>query len=418
MPDTCRKEIVRDMILMRGNTNRWSGSDVWLMTGFTLLALLVFLPAAAAGADCSDVNGSPVVDFTYATVPAETVPIMVNFYSTSDGGRNSKGGLTDPVESYLWKFGDGDTSEETNPMHTYFMSSARQQAPHKPFEVTLTVRTECGRSNATTKNVSVYCLDQKAGFTIVQPVEEGPFTAPVALYIKDTSLHTDEVTRYHYTIWDSGMTRLFKESTEKDPVFIISNGGSFVIRQEVFKSCNNPPYQNTEMKKNIEVTGSASSDKIPMETIPFTVTVTETSATATQVAAPATTVFVSTPTAPAQVPGGVSPGTGTLSVATSPAGAQVFVNDVLLGLSPATIPGLSAGSYNLRLEKSGYRKKTVPVVIGDRMITEYSTTLEAESGVMGIVPIIAAVLVIAAGAGVVYRYRKKKRPKIVDWNNP
>ena len=79
-------------------------------------------------------------------------------------------------------------------------------------------------------------------------------------------------------------------------------------------------------------------------------------------------------------------------------------------LSPATITGLSAGSYNLRLEKSGYRKKTVPVDIGDGMITEYSTTLEAESGGMGIVPIIAAVLVIAAGAGAVYWYRKKKKP--------
>ncbi|MFA5268995.1 MAG: PEGA domain-containing protein [Methanoregula sp.] len=403
---------------MRCNANRIPDSYVFIITGFTLLALLMLMPAAVAGVDCSDVNGSPVVDFTYATVPAETVPIMVNFYSTSDGGRTSKGTLTDPVESYLWKFGDGDTSEEANPMHTYFMSSARQQAAHKPFGVTLTVKTECGRSNTTTKNVSVYCLDQTAGFTIVQPVEEGPYTAPVALYIKDTSLHTDDVTRYHYTIWDSGMTRLFKESTEKDPTFIIRNGGSYVIRQEVFKTCNNPPTQNTEMKKNIEVTGSASSDAVPMETIPFTTTVTETSATATLAAAPSTTVSTSTTTAPAQIPVEASPGTGTLSVTTSPAGAQVFVNDALLGLSPATITGLSVGSYNLRLEKSGYRKKTVPIIIGDRMITDYSTTLEAESGGMGIVPIIAAVLVIAAGAGAVYWYRKKKRPKIVDWNNP
>jgi hypothetical protein len=105
-------------------------------------------------------------------------------------------------------------------------------------------------------------------------------------------------------------------------------------------------------------------------------------------------------------------------VVTSPAGAQVFVNDALLGVSPATITGLSVGSYNLRLEKNGYRKKTVPVVIGDRMITEYSTTLETESGGPGIVPIIAALLVIAAGAGAVYWYRKKKRPVKVDWNNP
>jgi PKD repeat protein len=385
----------------------------------TFLTMLILLPAAATGADCSNVTVSPVVDFTYAAVPAESAPIMVNFYSTSDGGRNNKGVLTDPVESYAWKFGDGDVSEETNPMHTYAMSSARYQAADKPFAVTLTVKTGCGRSNSTTKNVSVYCLSQKAGFTIVQPVGEGPYTAPAALYLKDTSLHVaDEVTTWHYTLWDSGMTRLFKESTEKDPAFIIRNGGSYVIRQEVFKGCSNPPALNTEMKKNIQVTGSAASDAIPMETIPFTTTVTEYPAPAAQVATSVPAASASPTTAPALLPAGASPGTGTLSVVTSPAGAQVFVNDVLLGSSPATIPELKAGSYNLRLEKSGYRTKTVRVDIGEGKTTEYSTVLEAESGGPGIVPILAAVIIIAAGAGPAYWYVKKKKPVKQDWNNP
>ena len=88
------------------------------------------------------------------------------------------------------------------------------------------------------------------------------------------------------------------------------------------------------MKKNIEVTGSASSDAIPMETIPFTTTVPENSATATQVATPAPAASASPTTAPALLPAEASPGTGTLSVVTSPAGAQVFVNDVLLGSKP------------------------------------------------------------------------------------
>jgi PKD repeat protein len=341
---------------------------------------------------------------------------MMNFYSASDGGRNDKGVLVDPVESYAWKFGDGDVSEETNPMHTYAMSSARYEAADKPFAVTLTVKTGCGRSNTTTKNVSVYCLSQKASFTIIQPVGEGPYTAPVALYLKDTSLHVaDEVTTYHYTLWDAGMTRLFKESAEKDPAFIIRNGGSYVIRQEVFKGCSNPLSSDMEMKKNIEVTESAASDAIPMETIPFTTTVTEHSATATLVA---TSVPVTT--APAMLPEEAPPGTGTLSVVTSPAGAQVFVNDVLLGSSPVTIPGLKAGSYSLRLEKSGYPKKTVRVEIGEGKTTEYSAALETESGGPGIVPVLAAVIIIAAGAGAAYWYVKKKKPvkSGVDWNNP
>jgi len=392
-----------------------TGNKTVHLLALTCFALLVLLPAAMAAVDCSDVDVdvSPVADFKYEIVPAETAPIMVNFYSTSDGGRDTKGGLTDPVKSYAWSFGDGDSSEETNPMHTFAMSSARYQAAGKPFGVTLSVKTRCGRSNTTTKNVSVYCLSQKAGFTVVQPVGEGPYAAPVALYLQDTSLHVaDGVTTYHYTLWDSGMTRLFKESSEKDPVFVITNGGRYIIRQEVFKGCSNPAIPNTEMKKNIDVTGSASSDAIPMETIPFTTTVPEYSAPATQVAPSA-----SRTTAPAPPVAGASPGTGTLSVDTSPAGAQVVVDDVLLGLSPATIPDLAAGPHTLRIEKSGYRKKTISFTIWEGEMTVYSGTLDAESG--GIVPVLAAVIIIAAGAGAVYWYRKKKPVKPgVDWNNP
>jgi hypothetical protein len=399
---------------MTGNT------IVWLAVLACLLSLL-FVPSSVAGADCSNVTASPVVDFTAATVPAETAPIMVNFYSTSDGGRNDKGVLVDPVESSAWKFGDGDVSDETNPMHTYAMSSARYESADKPFAVTLTVKTVCGRSNATTKNVSVYCLGQKAGFTIVQPVGEGPYTAPVALYLKDTSLHVaDEVTTWHYTLWDAGMTRLFRESSEKDPAFIIRNRGSYVIRQEVFKGCSNPPSTDTEMKMNIEVTGSAASDAIPMETIPFTTTVPENSATATPVATTAPATSASRTTAPALTQPETTPGTGTLTVNTSPAGVQVLVNDIPLGSTPATIPGLKAGLYNLRLEKSGYRDKTVRVAIEDGRITEYSTVLDTDSGGPELLPILAAVVIVTAGAGVVFWYRKRKKPRkpAVDWNNP
>jgi hypothetical protein len=50
----------------------------------------------------------------------------------------------------------------------------------------------------------------------------------------------------------------------------------------------------------------------------------------------------------------------------------------------------------------------VPVSIGNGRTTEYSTALEAESGEMGLVPIIDAVIIIAAGAGAAYWYLKKK----------
>jgi hypothetical protein len=79
-------------------------------------------------------------------------------------------------------------------------------------------------------------------------------------------------------------------------------------------------------------------------------------------------------------------------------------------MSPASIPELEAGPHTLRLEKAGYQNMTVPVSIGDGRVTEYSTSLEAESGGLGIVPIIVGVLVIAAFAGGAYWYTRKKSP--------
>jgi hypothetical protein len=52
----------------------------------------------------------------------------------------------------------------------------------------------------------------------------------------------------------------------------------------------------------------------------------------------------------------------------------------------------------------------VPVSIESGKTTDYSTGLEAESGGMGIVPIIAAVLVIAAIAGAAVWYLRKNTP--------
>ncbi len=210
-------------------------------------------------------------------------------------------------------------------------------------------------------------------------------------------------------------TRLFRESTEKNPTFGITNGGRYVIRQEVVKGCSNPPAPDTVMEQTIEITGSAASDAIRMETIPFTTTLPAGPATAT----PATTAAPAPPTtAPESLPPEESPGTGMLSVVTTPEGAQVFVNEVQLGVSPVILTGFLPGSYNLRLTKSGYPDKTALITIDAGRTTVYSATLGADFGVAGIVPVIAAVVVIAAGAGAVFWFLKRRKPKRPDWNNP
>lgn len=90
------------------------------------------------------------------------------------------------------------------------------------------------------------------------------------------------------------------------------------------------------------------------------------------------TVFISTQPAAADALSGVTygevevrlsrlPATGTLIVRSMPEDAQVYLDGKFSGLTPRTIPGLSPGSYSLRVEMSGYlpANDTAEVIAGE-----------------------------------------------------
>jgi len=90
------------------------------------------------GSGCSDsqtndiivVAGNPVAAFTFTPVS-----LTVNFTNTSTGGG-----------TYLWDFGDTNTSTDENPAHTYAAAGT--------YTVTLTVTNACG-TNSTTQTVTI-----------------------------------------------------------------------------------------------------------------------------------------------------------------------------------------------------------------------------------------------------------------------
>ncbi|MFA4876557.1 MAG: PEGA domain-containing protein [Methanoregula sp.] len=92
-----------------------------------------------------------------------------------------------------------------------------------------------------------------------------------------------------------------------------------------------------------------------------------------------TTVYVSTPNAftvnANLVPIPPSPSTGSVSVSSSPSGADIYVDGQYMAFTPAVIPGLSPGSHTIRLQKAGYDEfvTTVRVIAGQR--TPLSVTL-------------------------------------------
>jgi hypothetical protein len=128
-------------------------------------------------------------DADFEADPSEGyAPLTVQFTDLSTG---------DP-DSWLWEFGDGNTSTEQNPVYTYTQVGN--------YTVNLTVENTCG-SDETSGQVIVECLEPVAGF-IAEP-DSG--YAPLTVQFNDTS--TGGVTSWSWEFGDGNT------STEENPVY-------------------------------------------------------------------------------------------------------------------------------------------------------------------------------------------------------
>jgi PKD repeat protein len=353
------------------------------------------------------------------------LPMMVKFNSTSASPPSQH------FETWRWDYGDGATytlnwadrtPEAVNPRHLY--TTYRDH-----FDVCLKVTTICGKSNEFCDQVQVHCKKPRAGFT----VDKTDGVAPMWVHMTDTSQHTPEsVTTW---VYKKGGTTF---SSERSPAFYFTGPGDYTITQTVKKTCNpdsdsysrdihirEPIRTYTVMNLSFPTTTPTIavvgmylnlSNTTPAATTTTLTTTTHTAAAAatpTRAAAAATTTAgaVATPALTTTLYGAPpASGTGTLSVITAPPGAEVYVDDVLRGASPVTVPGLSAGSHTLRLVRDGYQAMIVPVDIPGGKTTDYSTSLIPASGGMGVLPLIGgAVVILALAAGGAYLYMKQKK---------
>ena len=341
-----------------------------------------------------------------------------------------------PIDEYHWYFGEG-----TGRVVAWVDNkTAKFEYPGGEVSIQHSVGTICNKENSSYIRTTFACNSPAAGFT----VDKDSGVAPLTVRITDTSQHTPaDVTTWQYRKDN------VQFSAQRNPAVTFSSPGTYTITQLVKKTCSpvsDAASRTIKVKSPsapaliVSMVNLNQSSGTTTTTTPASVTITTTATIPP--AAPVTTASaagilpVVSPTGPVAAVSGVlspatsaafapagsvagtpatapvpnTPGTGTLSVRTDPSGAKVFVDDTLRGLSPATVPELPAGQHMLRLEKSGYHTMTVPVSIGDGRTTDYSTGLEAESGGMGIVPIIAAVLVIAAIAGAAVLYFRTKAP--------
>jgi PKD repeat protein len=90
-------------------------------------------------------NQIPSWDFTIN-------PAVANFSSVINSNQVSFTNTSDAYDTLLWNFGDGITSTEANPTHTYSTSGG--------FDASLTVY-KCGKQNVKTKNINIISLNSK-----------------------------------------------------------------------------------------------------------------------------------------------------------------------------------------------------------------------------------------------------------------
>lgn len=119
------------------DTNNWNGTHTYTTSGTYTVTLITNNTIG-----CSDtvshqilVHPTPVSDFNFNNV---CLVDSVNFIDLSTGG----------IASYNWNFGDGNTSTQSNPTHTYSNPGF--------YTVTLSVTSDSGCTNFITKQVQVY----------------------------------------------------------------------------------------------------------------------------------------------------------------------------------------------------------------------------------------------------------------------
>lgn len=391
----------------------------------------VLVPYATASDPCRDWE-YPSAYFSYEVLQRETLPVAVQFTDASRSPASDQ-----QINRRNWDFSDGSASTEKNPSHSF--STYKDH-----FDVCLRATTVCGGHDTECKQVEAYCTEPRAGFII--NVTEGP--APLHVRVTDTSEHTPgSVTTWTY--------RKNGDTFETDRNFegYFTTPGIYTITQTVKKNCNpnSDSYSREIRVKEAIVMYTIMNLSVPtttpslgfvgvffgnmsvITTTPTTTTpTTTTTATATTKTTTRAVTAMTTTVAPVTVlstagtgtattsvttasPGFGIPvvtGTGTLSLVTTPSGAQIYIDDILRGASPATIPDIPAGTHTLRLERNGYQAITVPVDIAEGEITSYSTALVPESGGIGMLPLIIGVIVILAlvGAGAYLYMQKKKIP--------
>jgi len=167
---------------------------------------------------------APTADFT-ASPTSGTAPLTVSFSDRSTGD----------ISSWLWDFGDGATSTQQNPTHTY--------TDYGIHTVSLTV-TGPGGNDTKTAAVTVETPppqpDPPVADFVASPTSG---TAPLAVSFSDRS--TGDVTSWEWDFDGDGVV----DSTQQNPAFTYTDAGAYTVTLRV----TGPGGSDTEVKTGLVV---------------------------------------------------------------------------------------------------------------------------------------------------------------------
>jgi PKD repeat protein len=182
--------------------------NLWKLACICLI-LLVF--SGCTEQQSLDVSQGHPVCFCSANVYTGTAPLNVSFTSENSNDDN-------PLISYHWDFGDGKTSIEQKPKHTY----------HTPgiYTVTFTATDHQGNQHNNTLQI-----------TVIQPQNMPPIarasaditlgTAPLTVAFHGSGTDTDgAVVSYE---WDFGDSSTEQRSLIRDPIHTFSKEGVYIV---------------------------------------------------------------------------------------------------------------------------------------------------------------------------------------------
>ena len=200
------------------------------------------------------------VPLFHVNVSSGKYPLSVQF---TDDSSISRGNIT----GWQWNFGDGYTSTEQNPVHTYNDVGS--------YDVKLTVTSDKERSDSVT---DTDCIVTKSGLSASFHADATIGKAPFAVTFTSTS--EGNIDSYYWKFEDDDV--LSDVSFDANPTYIFRHAGEYTVTLKVSGTENGLPVSDNATKKDyITVTEAAT-------TATATPTATQTTATPTPTVAPLT----------------------------------------------------------------------------------------------------------------------------------